>query len=60
MRSISETSNSMDKARFHANIRKRLPWRKDVEEFLRRDVHNVRQYSYLRYLEPELVRPMAG
>ena len=50
----------MDKARFHANIRKRLPWRKDVEEFLRRDVHNVRQYSYLRYLEPELVRPMAG
>ncbi len=60
MRSISETVNSMDKARFPARIRKRLPWRKGTEEFLRRDVHNVRQYAYLRYLEPELVRPMAG
>jgi transposase len=60
MRSISETVNSMDKTRFPAKIRKRLYWRKRTEELLRKDVHNVRQYSYLRYLEPDLVRPMAG
>jgi transposase len=60
MRSISETGNSMDKTRFPAKIRKRLAWRKRTEELLRKDVHNARQYSYLRYLEPKLVRPMAG
>jgi transposase len=60
MRSISETANSMDKARFPARIRKRLSWRKRTEEFLRKDVHNVRQYCYLRYLEPDLVRSMTG
>ncbi len=60
MRSISETGNSMDKARFPGKIRKRLAWRKRTEELLRKDVHNARQYSYLRYLEPTLVRPMAG
>jgi hypothetical protein len=60
VRSISETSNSIDRARFPLKIRNRLPWRKNVEEFLGRDVHNVRQYSYLRYLQPEVVRPMAG
>jgi transposase len=60
MRSISETSNSMDKTRFPGKIRKRLSLRKRTEELLRKDVHNARQYSYLRYLEPHLVRPMAG
>ncbi len=60
MRSISETGNSMDKARFPGKIRKRLSWRKRTEELLRKDVHNARQYSYLRYLQPGLVRPMAG
>lgn len=60
LRSTSETVHSMDRARFPAKIRKRLPWRKKTEEFLRKNVHNVRQYSYLRYLQPELVRPMAG
>ena len=61
MRSISETVNSMDKTRFPARIRKkRLRWRKRTEELLRKDVHNARQYSYLQYLRPELVRPMAG
>lgn len=60
MRSISETGNSMDKTRFPWKIRKRLAWRKRTEELLRKDVHNVRQHSYLRYLEPRLVRPMAG
>jgi hypothetical protein len=50
----------MDKTRFPAKIRKRLAWRKRTEELLRKDVHNASQYSYLRYLEPKLVRPMAG
>jgi transposase len=60
MRSISETAHAMDKTRFPGKIRKRLSWRKKTEELLRKDVHNARQYSYLRYLEPDLVRPMAG
>lgn len=60
MRSISETANSMEKMRFPVKIRKRLSWRKRTEELLRKDVHNARQYSYLRYLEPRLVKPMAG
>ncbi len=60
MRSISETGNSMDKARFPGKIRKKLAWRKSTEELLRKDVHNARQYSYLRYLEPGLVKPILG
>lgn len=58
MRSISETANSMDKRRFPWKLKKRLAWRKDVESFLRRDVHNIRQYSYLSYLEPDLIKKM--
>ncbi len=58
MRSISETANSMDKRRFPWKLKKRLAWRKDVESFLRRDVHNIRQYSYLCYLEPDLIKKM--
>ena len=42
-RSISETVNSMEKRRFPANLRKKLMLRKDTEEFLRQDVHNLRQ-----------------
>lgn len=58
MRSISETANSMDKRRFPWKLKKRLAWRKQAESFLRRDVHNIRQYSYLSYLEPDLIREM--
>ena len=58
MRSISETANSMDKRRFPWKLKKRLAWRKDVESFLRRDVHNIRQYSYLSYLQPDLIKKM--
>lgn len=58
MRSISETANSMDKRRFPSKLRKRLAWRKQAESSLRRDVHNIRQYSYLSYLEPDLIREM--
>jgi len=56
MRSISETANSMDKRRFPWKLKKRLAWRKGVESFLRRDVHNIRQYSYLSYLQPHLIK----
>jgi hypothetical protein len=39
-----------------------LTMRKDTEDFLRQGVHNLRQYSYLSYLEPELIisYPMYG
>ena len=56
MRSISETANSMDERRFPWKLKKRLAWRKQAESFIRRDVHNIRQYSYLSYLEPDLIR----
>ncbi|MDG7001145.1 MAG: hypothetical protein JRN15_18780, partial [Nitrososphaerota archaeon] len=55
MRSISETVNSMEKRRFPSKLRKKLTMRKDTEEFLRQDVHNLRQYSYLSYLQPDLI-----
>jgi transposase len=58
MRSTSETVNSMDKRRFLWKLRKRLAWRKSTESFLRRDVHNIRQYSYLTYLQCDMVRRM--
>ena len=41
-----------------ASQKKRLAWRKGSEFFLRRGVHNIRQYSYLRYTEPGLVEPI--
>ena len=58
MRSISETVNSVDKRRFPWKLKKRLAWRKDAESFLRRGVYNIRRYSYLSYLEPDLIKKM--
>lgn len=55
MRSLSETVNSIEKRRFPQKLRKRIATRRGVEAFLRRDVHNLRQYSYLTYLEPDLI-----
>jgi transposase len=55
MRSISESVHSVDKRRFPWKLRKRLAWRKATESFLRRDVYNIRQFSYLSYLQPDLV-----
>jgi transposase len=55
MRSISETVNSMEKRRFPSKLRKKLTMRKDTEAFLRQDVHNLRQYSYLSHLQPDLI-----
>ena len=60
-RSVSETINSMMKRREPIPIRKRIPWRKEVEEFLKVNVHNLRQSCYLTYLAPALTRiPLYG
>lgn len=58
MRSMSETSNSIDKTKFPWKIRRRLPHRKDAASSLRRYVHNVRRYGYMTYLKPQLVMPL--
>lgn len=55
-RSISETINSMMKRREPAPIRKRLDQRKDIEEYLKVNIHNLRQSCYLTYLSPLLTR----
>lgn len=55
MRSISESVNSADKRRFPWKLKKKLPWRKETESFLRRDMYNVRQYFYLSCLQPYMV-----
>ena len=52
-RSISETVNSMMKRREPTPIRKRLPWRKDMEEYLKVNIHNIRQSCYLTYIAPQ-------
>ena len=60
-RSISETVNSMMKRREPIPIRKRISWRKDVEEFLKVNVHNLRQSCYLSYLAPTMTKiPLNG
>ena len=56
-RSISETGNSMLKRREPTKIRKKLSERKDTEEILKFNVHNIRQIGYLWYLAPHLLRP---
>ena len=56
MRSNVETVMSMLKRKLPTKIRKKLPERKKTEEFLKANVHNVRQCCYLRYTEPELVK----
>jgi transposase len=54
-RSISETSNSMDKVRFPFRIRRRIPARKCIASSLRFCVHNVRRYAYMNYVQKDLV-----
>jgi transposase len=55
-RSISETVNSMMKRRELTPIRKRLDCRKDTEECLKINIHNLRQSCYLTYLAPQLTK----
>jgi len=55
-RSISESINSMLKRREPIPIRKRLSWRKNVEEYLKMNIHNLRQSCYLTYLAPDMTK----
>jgi len=56
MRSISESVNSMLKRKMPFKIRKRLPYRKRTEEYLKVNVHNLRQFNYLKHTNPELLK----
>ena len=56
MRSISECVNSMMKRKMPTKIRKKLPRRKKTEETLKINMHNLRQYNYLKHTKPEIVR----
>ena len=51
MRSISETVNSMAKARFGSPLRKRLDARKVTETRLKNVAHNVRRMGYLEIID---------
>jgi transposase len=55
-RSVSETGNSMLKRRESTKIRKKLSERKDTEETLKFNVHNIRQIGYLWYLAPHFLK----
>lgn len=59
-RSVSESINSMMKRREPIPIRKRLPWRRDTAEYLKVNVHNLRQSCYLTYLQPQLSKLTIG
>ncbi len=56
MRSISESVNSMTKSKMPFKIRKRLPQRKRMEEYLKINMHNLRQFNYLMHTNPELLK----
>ena len=55
MRSISECVNSMMKRKMPAKIRKKLPQRKKTEETLKINMHNLRQYNYMKRTNPDLI-----
>ena len=56
MRSISESVNSMMKRKMPVKVRKKLPLRKKTEEMLKINMHNLRQYSYLRHTDPDMIK----
>lgn len=56
----TETVNSMMKRREPVPIRKRLTWRRSTEEYLKVNIHNLRQSCYLTYLRPEFSRLTLG
>ncbi|MHB8372879.1 MAG: hypothetical protein ACYDBI_09255, partial [Thermoplasmataceae archaeon] len=51
-----ESVNSMMKRKMPAKIRKKLPQRKKTEESLKINMHNLRQYSYLRRTNPKMIK----
>ncbi len=56
MRSISKSVNSMMKRKMSVKVRKKLPLRKKTEEILKINMHNLRQYSYLKHTNPEMIK----
>ena len=56
MRSISECVNSMMKRKMPVRIRKKLSQRKKTEETLKINIHNLRQYNYLKHMNPGFIR----
>ena len=56
MRSISECVNSMMKRKMPVKIRKKLSQRKKTEETLKINMHNLRQYNYLKHTNPGFIR----
>ncbi|MEM3191630.1 MAG: hypothetical protein QW292_05990 [Candidatus Parvarchaeota archaeon] len=38
------------------NIRKKLPLQRKTEETLKINMHNLRQYNYLKHTNPDLIK----
>ncbi len=49
-----------DKEEDAVKIRKKLPQRKQTEETLKINMHNLRQYSYLKRTNPEMIKDYRG
>jgi transposase len=56
MRSISESVNSVIKRKMPFKKRKRLPPRKRIEEYLKVNMHDLRQLNYLKHTNTELLK----
>ena len=56
MLSISESVNSTLKGKRPVKVRKKLPLRKNTEEILKINMHNLRQYGYLRHTDPDMIK----
>ena len=56
MRSISECVNSTMKRKMPVKIRKKLPQRKKTEETPKINMHNLRQYNYLKHTKLEIIK----
>ena len=55
-RSISESVNLTMKRKMPVKIRKKLSLRKNTEEMLKINMHNLRQYSYPRHTDPDMIK----
>ncbi|MCL5667924.1 MAG: hypothetical protein M1593_02750 [Candidatus Thermoplasmatota archaeon] len=55
---ISQKSvfRSLMKRKMPVKVRKKLPLRKNTEEILKISMHNLRQYSYLRHTDPDMIK----
>ena len=46
----------MMKRKISVKVRKKLLQRKNMEEILKINMHNLRQYSYLRHTNPWMIK----